>query len=117
MSGEVADYKARRQTWIEALESGKYRQGKQRLHNRYGDYCCLGVACDLIKDQLSIGENSIGDTTYNSVDAQPPTKMAHYFGLKYSTCKKLMEMNDHEEKSFKDIAAYLRELNTGNDFI
>lgn len=32
--------------WVEALESGKYQQGKHRLKtgNQYGQYfCCLGV--------------------------------------------------------------------------
>jgi type II restriction/modification system DNA methylase subunit YeeA len=117
MSDKVKDYKARRQTWIEALESGKYKQGIKRLQNRLGQFCCLGVACDLIKDQMSIGENTNGDITYNKADSQPPPKMISYFGLYYSTCKKLMEMNDHDDKSFKEIAAYLRELNTGNDWI
>lgn len=32
--------------WVEALRSGKYRQGKSSL--RDGDkFCCLGVACDI----------------------------------------------------------------------
>lgn len=32
--------------WIEALRSGKYRQGHSRL--RWQDrFCCLGVRCDL----------------------------------------------------------------------
>lgn len=32
--------------WVEALESGKYRQGRSGL--RADDqYCCLGVVCDL----------------------------------------------------------------------
>ena len=36
-----------RNLWVEALRSGKYKQGKGRL--RDGDtYCCLGVLCDLV---------------------------------------------------------------------
>ena len=32
--------------WLDALESGNYKQARQRL--RVGDsYCCLGVASDL----------------------------------------------------------------------
>ena len=32
--------------WVEALRSGKYKQGKGRL--KLGEqYCCLGVLCDL----------------------------------------------------------------------
>jgi len=35
-----------RKRWVEALRSGKYEQGKFRLH-RGGKFCCLGVACDI----------------------------------------------------------------------
>lgn len=33
--------------WVEALRSGKYRQGKNRLRNTKGEFCCLGVLCDI----------------------------------------------------------------------
>lgn len=33
---------------VEALRSGKYKQGRSALHNKdKNTYCCLGVACDL----------------------------------------------------------------------
>ena len=36
-----------KQEWINALRSGKYKQGRRKL--RDGDYfCCLGVLCDLV---------------------------------------------------------------------
>jgi hypothetical protein len=35
------------QRWIEALESGYYKQGKSRLRDSHDNYCCLGVLCDL----------------------------------------------------------------------
>lgn len=36
--------------WIEALKSGKYKQGREHL--RAGDdFCCLGVLCDIYKNQ------------------------------------------------------------------
>lgn len=32
--------------WVEALRSGKYKQGKEALC--FGDkYCCLGVLCEI----------------------------------------------------------------------
>lgn len=36
-----------KQLWLEALESGKFKQGKHALHTTNGEdlYCCLGVAC------------------------------------------------------------------------
>jgi hypothetical protein len=33
--------------WIAALVSGEYKQGRNRLKNVEGGYCCLGVLCDL----------------------------------------------------------------------
>lgn len=33
--------------WIEALRSGKYKQGRGRLQ-RDGGFCCLGVLCDIL---------------------------------------------------------------------
>lgn len=32
--------------WLEALRSGRYKQGKEYLNNR-GRFCCLGVLTDL----------------------------------------------------------------------
>ena len=32
--------------WVRALRSGKYKQGKEALHQD-GQYCCLGVLCDI----------------------------------------------------------------------
>jgi hypothetical protein len=36
-----------KQKWVEALRSGKYKQGKQALRNKADCYCCLGVLCEL----------------------------------------------------------------------
>jgi hypothetical protein len=33
--------------WLEALESGEYEQGKEKLFDGSG-YCCLGVGCDVL---------------------------------------------------------------------
>ena len=35
-----------KQKWIDALRSGKYEQGSEKLRSVSG-YCCLGVLCDL----------------------------------------------------------------------
>lgn len=32
--------------WLEALRSGKYKQGTARL-NKGDEYCCVGVLCDI----------------------------------------------------------------------
>lgn len=40
--------------WVEALRSGDYKQGRQALRNKYNEYCCLGVLCDISKKHLEI---------------------------------------------------------------
>ena len=40
----------KQKTWIKALKSGKYKQGRLTLHNKKNDsYCCLGVANKVCK--------------------------------------------------------------------
>jgi hypothetical protein len=47
------------ETWCEALDSGRYQQGREQL--RIGDrFCCLGVACDL----SGVGEWSTSNFYY-----------------------------------------------------
>ncbi len=36
-----------RDLWIQALKSGEFKQGRGRLKNASGNYCCLGVLCEL----------------------------------------------------------------------
>ena len=33
--------------WIDALESNKYKPGKEVLRTSTNEYCCLGVLCDI----------------------------------------------------------------------
>lgn len=33
--------------WVEALRSGKYKQGQHLLRNEKDEFCCLGVACEV----------------------------------------------------------------------
>lgn len=45
--------------WVEDLRSGKFKQGKGKLLDAKGSYCCLGVLCEraveagLIKKQIA----------------------------------------------------------------
>jgi hypothetical protein len=36
-----------RKKWVDALRSGKYKQGKGYLHSKDDTFCCLGVLCDV----------------------------------------------------------------------
>lgn len=97
--------------WIEALRSGKYKQGRRRL---FGDdaYCCLGVACELLgipKKQDSVGAWVFGDGMYGVISSD----VAKQLGLhdEFGTARVrpnpgLMTMND-EGVSFAAIADLL----------
>lgn len=47
-----ADIKTR---WVAALRSGGYKQGRVCLRTKDDKYCCLGVLCDILKDQVALG--------------------------------------------------------------
>lgn len=53
--------------WIDALQSGEYKQGTEYLCAD-GQYCCLGVLCDLYAqnaaDNLRIVEKFKGDSEF-----------------------------------------------------
>lgn len=42
-----------KQKWIDALRSGKYEQGSEKLRSVTG-YCCLGVLCDLYAQEHNV---------------------------------------------------------------
>lgn len=95
--------------WIDALRSGKYEQGIGDLHNN-GKFCCLGVACDLFKDELEVFENSEGIFEYDNKYYTLPKKMVEKLGLydgrgkKMSNTTSLTNLNDFKNYNFNQIA-------------
>lgn len=62
--------------WITALRNGEYKQGKDRLKDIFGGYCCLGVACamqgiDDFKDNQWIGGRSAWSLTIPEINSIP----------------------------------------------
>lgn len=41
--------------WVEALRSGEFRQGWSVLRDPAGGFCCLGVLCELHRQQTGAG--------------------------------------------------------------
>lgn len=41
--------------WVAALRSGEYKQGTDRLKTPNGEFCCLGVLCDLYHKEKTAG--------------------------------------------------------------
>jgi len=71
--------------WIEALESGRYEQGRHVLNSHWdgkkGSFCCLGVACELSK----LGEWTAGGRykvpEADAMEVYPPSDVVEHFGL------------------------------------
>ena len=70
-----------RKRWISALKSGKYQQGRQFL-NYNGKYCCLGVACELLREDGILNSNiNLGAVTYNNKKHFPPFEVIDILGI------------------------------------
>lgn len=91
--------------WLEALRSGKYKQGRGKLCSADREYCCLGVLIDVMglwddKDypgDLRAGGHS-GILCYK-----------HETELDLRDTDILMGMNDRDGKTFLEIADWIEE--------
>lgn len=103
--------------WIEALKSGDYKQGVHALKtNSEGEvkYCCLGVLCDLYakENKKRWGKPSNLYPTFMKQVSVLPKEVMEWAGLEEESGtfrykrrpNSLMNLNDRERFSFKDIA-------------
>lgn len=91
--------------WIEALESGKYRQTQGRLAapvNKKRAYCCLGVLCEV----AGIPRERY---TYDGDSAYLSPNLLTKFEITDIQQSVLTKMNDEELSSFKEIAQWIKE--------
>jgi hypothetical protein len=90
--------------WIEALRSGKYKQGRNYL--RMGDsFCCLGVLCDVDDPSKWRANHFVSARMYGDNLSCLPD----YFPLSPRARASLMRMNDVQNKSFEEIADWIEE--------
>ena len=109
MKKEIAD------RWIEALESGEYKQTTGALQNNKG-FCCLGVLCDLaVKDgHVTKRIHPSGAVEYDQSCSILPESVMIWAGMSDTNGKLLngtylTQLNDERGYSFKDIADEIRE--------
>lgn len=101
--------------WLQALESGKYKQGRKWL-NKNQSFCCLGVACEVFKERLGIEVRTEGVAYYNEESNIAPEEIVDVLHLRGALGQSLgeeerdflYELNDHREMSFQEIAAHIR---------
>lgn len=107
--------------WADALESGKYKQGRHRLKSSENTFCCLGVLCDLFKEQVNSQWDLVGDPKFiNTATAERTTSFlpVTIMGLTGISSvngkigglgsKTLAQMND-AGATFSEIAQTIRE--------
>lgn len=102
--------------WIKALESGKYTQTKNVMHNAAGCYCATGVLCDVAVQQGIIGPPRLGcrevdeytDFFYYDGGSwnSPPIKVLDWID-DFNLVEKAMRMND-TGSTFAEIATFLK---------
>lgn len=98
-----ADIKKR---WVEALRSGKYKQGKAALRSNENHFCCVGVLCDIVAPndwQLSGSIFNFQGTNHYDL----PANFRRDLDIPNAEENKLIYMNDYKNKSFSEIADYI----------
>lgn len=112
--------------WVEALESGKFRQTTEKLSRKdkgRWKHCCLGVACEL--SGVKREDTSYGTREYDYSDEELPAFVAEWLtndawninpvvavkpaddGSERAPSS-LAELNDQYDWTFKEIAALIR---------
>ena len=67
-----------RTAWLEALRSGKYKQGRDKLCNLQNQYCCLGVLCE-VAGIPKVKEDDL--LTFDGCTAALPPSLVEKVGL------------------------------------
>lgn len=101
--------------WIEALESGKYTQTKNVMHDITGCYCATGVLCDVAVQREIIGPPRLGSYAHENDDLfyydgsswnSPPIKVIDWIN-NFNLIEKAIWMND-TGSTFAEIATCLK---------
>jgi hypothetical protein len=99
MQYSIQQQRENRRKWVEALRSGKFKQGNQYLEDFKGNMCCLGIGCRVL------GVKRVADTAgcykYGEVEAvsSAPPEFREMTGLQTGlgmrkVGKDLSELND-----------------------
>lgn len=104
--------------WLEALRSGKYKQGDRYLRRRTSEkgegFCCLGVLCDIMQPEgwrdhspdaqdVIVGFAGGGSEVVGVFQGYPPAALLDQAGLDVDTSRELARLND-QGRTFAEIA-------------
>lgn len=103
--------KAFKAKWLEALRSGKYKQGRKKLRSEDDEFCCLGVLCDISgQGQWKLEPSSYCYYKEEERDFHGlPLFMEEFSGIGARTEEDLIGLNDIDELSFPEIANWIEE--------
>lgn len=97
-----------KEKWVEALRSGRYKQGYQQLRCECVDdatYCCLGVLCDL--HSIETGTPWYGVSYLKEIGVLP-IEVVEWAGLSHHNPiagkSRLSSYNDNVRTGFNEIA-------------
>lgn len=102
--------------WVDALRSGKYKQGVGGLRCNDGCNCCLGVLAEINNVPFRDFEEDTDDIMEFDHDMKvfdfDGKENAYavpngYFGLTQDNIENLIELNDNEGFSFDTIADHI----------
>jgi hypothetical protein len=106
--------------WIDALRSGKYKQGTKILR-RNDEYCCLGVLCDIVDPEgwtPLLGFLDEGKYIHHGALEHPDDTVVKVTGLKdrigslekvVGCSANLISLNDNAGYTFEQIADIIEE--------
>ncbi len=95
--------------WVDALRSGKYKQGQKALRQETPEgsrFCCLGVACDL-EDPKKWRNLEGGKADFDYHQGWLSQELLAKLGFNHMEQSSLANMNDNQGKTFDEIARYL----------
>lgn len=93
-----------KQPWIDALRSGKYKQGPAYLRTLDDKFCCLGVLCEV--GRIVPKENDY-NYIYDGSSSSLSDKLSTEFGLNDILISTLINMNDSAKMKFQQIADWV----------
>jgi len=100
----------KQEKWLKALESGRYKQGKDKLCDKNGRHCCLGVAARSMRKKFKLES-----FRYSVEGCGTGLVSFEEIGLRSSGGKmrgetsSLITLNDSRGYTFKQIAHFIRE--------
>ena len=57
--------KSIKRKWVKALRSGEWLQGRRKLASKGKGFCCLGVLCELAREEGIVDVKKLPDGSFN----------------------------------------------------